>query len=40
MTRFAVGATLLFSIGLAARADSNSFDLLGPRVEMKVSRNG
>jgi hypothetical protein len=40
VTRCAVAATLLLSIGLSTRADNNSFDLLGPRIEMKVSRNG
>jgi hypothetical protein len=40
MTRFAIAVTLLFCIGVATRADNNSFDLLGPRIEMKVSRNG
>jgi hypothetical protein len=38
--RLAVVATMLLSLGLSARADNNSFDLLGPKIEMKVSRNG
>ncbi len=31
---------MLLSVGFSARADNNNFDLLGPRIEMKVSRNG
>jgi len=31
-------AALTDTVG--ARADNNNFDLLGPRIEMKVSRNG
>lgn len=38
--RFALAVALFLSLGLGARADNNSFDLLGPRIEMKVSRNG
>lgn len=38
--RFATATLLLLSTGLLTRADNNSFDLLGPRIEMKVSRNG
>jgi hypothetical protein len=30
----------LLATPLLARADNNSFDLLGPRIEMKVTRNG
>ncbi|MGA2428295.1 MAG: hypothetical protein ABSH13_07325 [Candidatus Acidiferrum sp.] len=30
----------LIATPLCARADNNSFDLLGPRIEMKVTRNG
>jgi hypothetical protein len=40
LTRFAVSTALLLAIGICARADNNSFDLLGPRIEMKVTRNG
>jgi hypothetical protein len=40
VTRFAAAAILFFFVGLSSRADNNSFDLLGPRIEMKVSRNG
>jgi hypothetical protein len=40
VTRFVVAATLILSLVLCVRADNNSFDLLGPRIEMKVSRNG
>jgi hypothetical protein len=40
VARFVVAATLLLSVGFSARADNNNFDLLGPRIEMKVSRNG
>jgi hypothetical protein len=40
LTRFAIAATLLLSAGFCARADNNNFDLLGPRIEMKVTRNG
>jgi hypothetical protein len=37
--RLSVVAALL-ATPLLARADNNSFDLLGPRIEMKVTRNG
>lgn len=40
VTRLATAATLLLTIVGSARADNNNFDLLGPRIEMKVSRNG
>lgn len=40
VTHFGALAMLLLSIGFCTRADNNSFDLLGPRIEMKVSRNG
>src|SRR5579863_3578035 len=40
VARFALAVALFLSLGLGARADNNSFDLLGPRIEMKVSRNG
>ena len=40
VARFAAAATLLLALVVSARADNNSFDLLGPRIEMKVSRNG
>jgi hypothetical protein len=40
LTRFAVAAALALSIGICTRADNNSFDLLGPRIEMKVTRGG
>ena len=40
LTRFAVAATVVLALCLSARADNNSFDLLGPRIEMKVTRNG
>ena len=40
MARLATAATLLLALVVSARADNNSFDLLGPRIEMKVSRNG
>ena len=33
-------AALLLALVVSARADNNTFDLLGPRIEMKVSRNG
>jgi hypothetical protein len=40
LARLAIAATLLLSAGMCTRADNNSFDLLGPRIEMKVTRNG
>jgi hypothetical protein len=40
VARLATAATLLLTLVVSARADNNSFDLLGPRIEMKVSRNG
>jgi len=40
VTRLATAATLLLTIVVSVRADNNNFDLLGPRIEMKVSRNG
>ena len=40
LARLAIAATLLFASVVSARADNNNFDLLGPRIEMKVSRNG
>ncbi len=40
VARLATAATLLFAFVVSARADNNNFDLLGPRIEMKVSRNG
>src|SRR6202012_5207836 len=40
VTRFAAAMMLFLSMGLCARADNNNFDLLGPKIEMKVSRNG
>jgi hypothetical protein len=30
----------LLTLPICAWADNNSFDLLGPRIEMKVTRNG
>ncbi len=40
LTRFAVVSALLLSFAICARSDNNNFDLLGPRIEMKVSRSG
>ncbi|MBV8515506.1 MAG: hypothetical protein JO260_09425, partial [Acidobacteria bacterium] len=40
LTRSAIMFALLLSVGRCARSDNNNFDLLGPRIEMKVSRNG
>ena len=40
VARLATAATLFLALVVSARADNNSFDLLGPRIEMKVSRNG
>jgi hypothetical protein len=40
MARLVITAVALLTIGMTARADNNSFDLLGPRIEMKVSRKG
>jgi hypothetical protein len=38
--RFLAIASALLAAPRFARADNNSFDLLGPRMEMKVTRNG
>src|SRR5579872_1069268 len=40
LSRLAVAATVLLSFAVCLHADNNSFDLLGPRIEMKVTRNG
>jgi hypothetical protein len=40
LTRIAFFATLVLALSASARADNNSFDLIGPRIEMKVTRNG
>ena len=40
LIRLAIAAVVILSTGVCSRADNNSFDLLGPRIEMKVTRNG
>ncbi len=40
VTRYACFLAVLLAGHASARAESNAFDLIGPRVEMKVTRNG
>ena len=40
VTRYACFLAALLSAPMFVRAESNAFDLLGPRIEMKVTRNG
>jgi hypothetical protein len=40
VVRYLYVLTVLLAVPFLARADNNSFDLLGPRIEMKVTRNG
>ncbi len=40
LIRYLSVVAALLAAPLLARADNNSFDLLGPRIEMKVTRNG
>jgi hypothetical protein len=40
ITRYLAVLISLLAAPIFARADNNSFDLLGPRIEMKVTRNG
>jgi hypothetical protein len=40
LIRYLSAVTALLASPFFSRADNNSFDLLGPRIEMKVTRNG
>ncbi len=40
VTRYACLLATLLASHASARAESNAFDLVGPRIEMKVTRNG